>query len=138
MKKYLFLLLLPILSFISCSDDEGYFNPILASINDTQWGVTENINELYFQKIESGDGYGCYIAFKAGEFTIKYSSEDVQLFSINGTYEYDPPLLIMTFNDNKEVQYKIIQNKMELISPNTSLGNHENISFPNTFYRYVK
>lgn len=81
---------------------------------------------------------GAILLLKQESLLIKYSSEDVQLFSINGTYEYDPPLLIMTFNDNKEVQYKIIQNKMELISPNTSLGNHENISFPNTFYRYIK
>lgn len=130
MKNIIAIALLLILS--SCSDDEGYFNPILKSVDNSVWTLVENADDSYMENIELGLKDGSFITFKGNEFTIKYSFDDSSIF-INGVYEYTFPMIKLKIDENY-VQYKVANKKINLATTNEFLDKDKEIPFPTSFY----
>lgn len=136
MKKSLTLLVLIMLTNISCSSDKDV-DPILITINNTVWTTDETVGKDYFQEIKDGKREGLYIFFLNGEIDLKYYLRDSASYkNVIGLYEYKSALLRIETNDGRIVQYRVLGNRMELITPNVLLGVEEKENFPSYLYLF--
>lgn len=136
MKKVFILLILIMLTNISCSSDKN-IDPILITINNSVWTIDKTVGQDYFQEIKDGKREGLYILFLNGQIDLKYYLNGSASYkNVTGLYEYESALVRIETCDGRIVQYKVLGNKMELITPNVLLDVEEKENFPSYLYLF--
>lgn len=93
MKKVFILLILIMLTNISCSSDKN-IDPILITINNSVWTTDKTVGQDYFQEIKDGKREGLYILFLNGQIDLKYYLNGSASYkNVTGLYEYESALV---------------------------------------------
>ena len=133
------LLIIAILSFFvaGCSKDNDGNNNSPATLTNSQWKSLEDVlfMDIYYRKhagfIAEFDDNNFHISY----FDKKLHEDDLFITLINkGTYSYKNSKLRLTTAQGVQIQYKVSNDKMELVGDTKDFSTEYGIKYPQFMY----